>query len=139
MASAYLFKIDEKIAALQKRIDELKVAKRVLATLHDETDKPVHKPAPVLNALTVKVKRRQSFGKHGTMYARTRTAVMKVLEAANKPMLSRDIIIDLKDHLATGDSTVWKCLKELRDSGVIAWDEETRVYSLIEKKVAVAS
>lgn len=131
--SNYLNTLDEEIARLRIRMDELETTRRVLMTLQE----------PVLKAAEKRVQKRtpskhKPAGARGTVYQKTRNAIVKVMDSMGAPVHARDIIAMLKDHVAVGDSTVWKSLKDLRDEGLITWDTETRLYSRVQTKREVA-
>lgn len=125
----YLTLIDEEIAMLQLRLDDLKATKRVLATLqHQLLAPPAAKPKP-------KLKRGpRNLG----ALKKARKAALDYLDKQTEPKPSREIVAALAT-LGASDSTVWKALKELRDDGLIRWDEETRYYSIMRAEQQVAS
>ena len=119
----YITAIDDEIARLRQRIAELETARSVIATLQAQPASPAAKP-----------KKRQT---RGAIHS-ARTVALAWLDKQPVPVPSRDIIAALA-HLKLSDSTVWKALKDMRDEGLIIWDETTRFYSVVRAAEKVAS
>lgn len=130
----YLMQLDDEIAKLRTRIDELETARRVIATLQE----------PVLKAVVKKKATRRSASRSGGAYTKVRKQITDIMASAAGPWRSREIIDTVMQQITVGDSTVWKVLKDMRDDGLIRWDSETRQYTPVplqplEKLGVVAS
>ena len=124
----YLTAIDDEIARLRQRIAELETARQVLLTFKDLPAPPAAKPKP-------KAKRRPRV--LGALQ-KARKWSLEYLGKQTEPKSSRDIILALTPH-ELSDSTIWKGLKEMRDEGLITWDETSRFYSVVRRSKILPS
>lgn len=125
--------IEDDIAVLKVRLAELETTHRVmLSLLERQPAKPVAKPA---------VKKPRGGPLNRGALKKARKMALSWLQAQTEPRPSKDIIAALSHSVPKlSDSTIWKGLKEMRDEGLIRWDDETRYYSIVrpaaDQKVA---
>jgi hypothetical protein len=117
----YLVEIDRKLEELRKELMDLQVARRVFLSLQ-----------PTLMPV---VKRKGNRKPQSRSTLREAKLLIPTILSERPPILSRDIIKELRTRgLVTSDSTVWKALKELKDTGMLTWDEDTRLYRLAQAR-----
>jgi hypothetical protein len=122
----YIATIDDEIAKLRSRLNDLEATKRVLSTLQEPVVEARKKArGPIEGMLAIKQKRKS---RAATNLDKVRVAIVDLL-ADRQPQMSR-FVINALAHLKVADSTIWKALKMLKDEGVLDWDTEARTYKL---------
>jgi hypothetical protein len=117
----YLVEIDRKLEELRKELMDLQVARRVFLSLQ-----------PTLMPVA---KRKGNRKPQSRSALREAKLLIPTILSERPPLMSRDIINELKVRgLTVSDSTVWKGLKELKDTGMLTWDEDTRLYRLAQAR-----
>lgn len=128
----YLHILDHEITKTRQHLADLEAARRVMISLQEPALAATDKRTKTLHKKTAKKRLPRQLDA-------VRTMILDVLHKSLTPQLSRDIISQLNKTMPVSDSTVWKALKQLKDEGLITWDDETRTYSALLLALEVAS
>jgi hypothetical protein len=135
----YISAIEEDLRKIYERASKLKIALEILHEYKGEVSQPerAHR-AQVEGADHTQIEHkkrepkkkitRRNFGKN--MYMRTTDQVLTVLDAQTEPIRKKQIDMAVRQHMQVSDNLLWKVMRDLRDKGIVTWNEETRLYSL---------
>jgi hypothetical protein len=130
----YLTILDTQINELETRLAALRTARAVVAELAETraevysgtTEKKPRKDRAVGKAYTTK----SGIIRNPGAALRARGYIIDFLQGQSEPIKASLISQMLNTHNIK-DTTMWGVLKTLRDEGVVKWDTDTRLYSIV--------
>jgi biotin operon repressor len=122
--------IEEELRRVYDRASKLKAALEVINEFRADVRSQPEQPQ--IEDKGPKHKRRKL---GANMYMRTKQMVLAVLNEQTEPVRGGVIQREVQSRMQVSDSTVWKCLKDLRDEGTVSWNSDLRLYELTDHQM----